>query len=279
MITCTCIDKFKDKNNKIILYRILYRLADSNKCSIDIMPEELKRRIISGEINVDNLILTKDNRLISKDKASTNNKAQEVWIALEGEIDGRILLETPNGTIKEMTWSELNIKINNGAISIRKDINKKVIDKNLVSILNEITEESVLKFFSYAKKLASTKKNKIEAYNIICRHNLNFALSSDSKAVSFVKTFNKLQKQLTDSGFHPTDMNSSILDSCDMDDMVSATALIVHLGYNDYITIQKNPDSLDKILTQNEITAKNKKLVYNILTMIIHSRENVMKQL
>jgi hypothetical protein len=60
-IQVKCIEKFRDKNNTIVGYR----LADINGKTIDVKPDTLKNFIRTGQINVVNLTLTSDNRLLS----------------------------------------------------------------------------------------------------------------------------------------------------------------------------------------------------------------------
>lgn len=69
MITCKCVSKFRDSNNKIIGYKLL----DLNGKTQDIRSENLKGAIKRGEISVVNLTLTSDNRLV--DKQSENSEA------------------------------------------------------------------------------------------------------------------------------------------------------------------------------------------------------------
>ena len=60
MIVCRCTHKFRDKNNNIKGYR----LSDMNGQSIDLKPEQLKMAIFQKQLNVVNLKLTSDSRLI-----------------------------------------------------------------------------------------------------------------------------------------------------------------------------------------------------------------------
>lgn len=62
--TCTCIEKFRDSNGKIIGYRLQ---DDSGRC-LDIEAEQLKLAIFSNQLEVSNLKLTSDSRLIEKKK-------------------------------------------------------------------------------------------------------------------------------------------------------------------------------------------------------------------
>lgn len=62
MIQAKCIQKFRDKNNHIYGYR----LQDINGQTQDFKPENLKQAIINKQINVINLTLTSDMRLVDK---------------------------------------------------------------------------------------------------------------------------------------------------------------------------------------------------------------------
>jgi hypothetical protein len=64
MVQARCVEKFRNKNNAIICYR----LVDKNGSILDVKPENLKLFIKQGEINVSNLKLTSDYKLISCDQ-------------------------------------------------------------------------------------------------------------------------------------------------------------------------------------------------------------------
>lgn len=73
MITCKCIEKFRDKNNTIYGYR----LVDLNGNTQDVKSENLKQAIKNQQIHVTNLLLTSDNRLVNRkpeDKQGKQNK-------------------------------------------------------------------------------------------------------------------------------------------------------------------------------------------------------------
>ena len=71
MLKVKCIQKFRDKNNIIIGYRII----DQNGNMKDISSESLKQAIKQRKLEVINLTLTSDNRLI--DKAITQTPTQQ----------------------------------------------------------------------------------------------------------------------------------------------------------------------------------------------------------
>ena len=62
MLQVKCIEKIRDKNNHIIGYTII----GNDKKPIPVKSEKLKEVIGSGQIEVTNLTLTSDNRLINK---------------------------------------------------------------------------------------------------------------------------------------------------------------------------------------------------------------------
>ena len=71
MLKVKCIQKFRDKNNIIIGYRII----DQNGNTKDVSSESLKQAIQQGKVEVINLTLTSDNRLI--DKGITQTPTQQ----------------------------------------------------------------------------------------------------------------------------------------------------------------------------------------------------------
>ena len=62
MIQAKCTEKIRDKNNHIIGYRIV----DKNKNEVLVKAEKLKEVIRAGKLDIVNLTLTSDNRLIDK---------------------------------------------------------------------------------------------------------------------------------------------------------------------------------------------------------------------
>lgn len=68
MINAKCIHKFRDNHDRITGYR----LVDINGQTNDISSEDLKKAILNRQINVLNLTLTKDKRLV--DTAISDNK-------------------------------------------------------------------------------------------------------------------------------------------------------------------------------------------------------------
>lgn len=62
MIQAKCIQKFRDSKNKIYGYRLI----DINNQTQDVTPDDLKRAILNRQINIVNLTLTSDGRLIDK---------------------------------------------------------------------------------------------------------------------------------------------------------------------------------------------------------------------
>lgn len=82
MIQAKCIQKFRNKSNQIIGYR----LQDSQGKTKDLTPQQLKDAIHTNQIHVLNLTLTSDNRLVDtkhnntplqKNQTSVKNTASE----------------------------------------------------------------------------------------------------------------------------------------------------------------------------------------------------------
>ena len=74
MVTATCIAKARDKNNRIIGYR----LQDKNGYTIDVKAEVLRKAMNLHQIEVDNLRLTSDRkRILDKVKDSLLRSLKE----------------------------------------------------------------------------------------------------------------------------------------------------------------------------------------------------------
>lgn len=67
MIQAKCIQKFRDEHDKIYGYR----LVDINGASVDIHADDLKNAIRNNQINIVNLTLTHDNRLVDSVQEKT----------------------------------------------------------------------------------------------------------------------------------------------------------------------------------------------------------------
>lgn len=70
MIQARCIQKFRDKNDRIYSYR----LQDTQGKTVDLAPEQVKYAIQHKQMNVVNLTLTSDNRLVDKSNNQPVNK-------------------------------------------------------------------------------------------------------------------------------------------------------------------------------------------------------------
>lgn len=81
MVQARCIQKFRDKNNNIKGYL----LEDCTGQQLQVSPDQLKMAIFSKQIEIINLTLTKDGRLIDKEKSTAAPKSKskdafdELW--------------------------------------------------------------------------------------------------------------------------------------------------------------------------------------------------------
>ena len=62
VLQAKCIEKIRDKNKHIIEYKLISK----DKKTISVKSDDLKSAMRSGQIEVINLTLTSDNRLIDK---------------------------------------------------------------------------------------------------------------------------------------------------------------------------------------------------------------------
>ena len=87
LLLAECIGKEVDSKNTIILYKII----DANGCEYSLRPEELKERIKNNELDVLNLKLTSDNRLVEEIRTSSYDKGVEQPIEKDTSAIAEIL--------------------------------------------------------------------------------------------------------------------------------------------------------------------------------------------
>jgi len=112
MVHVTCINKLRDKNNRIVGYVI----KDKHGKEMEILSESLKKHIISGDIKVDNLTLTSDGRLIDKGR-----QEQEIvkYIGLEKNnkgIEAYYIIEDEQGNKRRVEKQEFLFTLKNGSV-------------------------------------------------------------------------------------------------------------------------------------------------------------------
>lgn len=86
MIICTCIHKFRDNSGKITGYR----LQDSTSIK-DVTPDVLKRAVASGLVQVTNLTLTSDNRLVENSKESRSQLKKSYHINKQDTTNKKVV--------------------------------------------------------------------------------------------------------------------------------------------------------------------------------------------
>ena len=89
MIQALCLHKFRNKNNQIIGYRV----QDKNGSTMDVKAEYLKQAIKNNQIDVLNLTLTSDNKLIDKEyKTQKPQKPQKPQSNNLKDITAKIMM-------------------------------------------------------------------------------------------------------------------------------------------------------------------------------------------
>jgi len=128
MIQAKCIQKFRDKNNHIYGYR----LQDLNGQTQDVKPENLKQAILNKEINVINLTLTSDMRLVDKseDKLKSPKLGEEPAVKVDNKLlkIAKILCDKCNYTLDKNDIDE-------DCITIRKS--GKIVTYMWISFSND----------------------------------------------------------------------------------------------------------------------------------------------
>ena len=73
MITCLCVAVYRDKNKPTV-----YTLRDGNVATLNIDANHLKMQIKSGQLNVTNLTLSKDDRIIPHRELCNTGKPKKI---------------------------------------------------------------------------------------------------------------------------------------------------------------------------------------------------------
>ena len=107
MIQAKCIQKFRDKNNKIYGYRLI----DLNGNTQDVNPESLKQAIKNKQIHIVNLTLTSDNRLIDSNEVHLQNKEILKEIKKPNYIVKQETAEEKMQRALEYIFKKLSVKI------------------------------------------------------------------------------------------------------------------------------------------------------------------------
>lgn len=162
MIVCKCIQKFRDGHNKIYGYR----LQDVDGNVQDVIPEKLKQAIVSKQIQVINLTLTSDNRLIdcecellksnklgeapkkpSYDDMSDKDKEEYLEKAVDKLLAKTKFSEPGNLDYTEINEIDIDDKVVNLYMSIRHnliDCSIDISDKSAKFFINDADEDGDL---------------------------------------------------------------------------------------------------------------------------------------
>lgn len=183
MIQAKCIQKFKDKAGRVIRYKLI----DLNNNSLEIQACQLKKLIKNNQINVINLKLTSDNRLIDYsekvdkqlDKQLIKNfgvpKASKFAVALANlyilyNLDANT--DTLQGTVSELCYNaKINFNSNADyieqvALAFEKLLNNN--QKYVEYIMNMISNDSdIYKYAIFKEGFDSDTINKSKIYNYL----------------------------------------------------------------------------------------------------------------
>lgn len=106
MVTCKCINKFRDTHNIIIGYR----LKDTTGKCIDVTPDQVKVAIKNNQIAVTNLTLTSDGRLVEHKENNTIAKSTGNTFILKADGTWQERAETLKqikGLWEPLTYSDI----------------------------------------------------------------------------------------------------------------------------------------------------------------------------
>lgn len=175
----TCIDRYRGSYNKIELYR-LKELDTGN--IIDITPAELKLRIKTNMIKVDNLTLSSNNRLVPKGNIKytdeDNKNKVEVLKLREYSKDNTTFVDllTPDGNIITLRNIIYTNKLNSGNINLYFGKTKySVIKDELVNIFKSGNQsDNLLEFFELARHYANRYNYTEKQYITLVHFNLTY---------------------------------------------------------------------------------------------------------
>lgn len=164
MIQAKCIQKFRDKNNKIYGYR----LQDQAGKQINVTTQQLKSAIANKQINIINLKLTSDNRLvsckISNNTHNNGNNSEKAILTMDMIRDNYMtfvkrpdgLCDTVDGILMDKhIYFKSNIDIN--TFNSLKTVENKQLSDDIIACINPNNKDKCL--------IASTKQIALEDYN------------------------------------------------------------------------------------------------------------------
>ena len=153
MIQVKCIQKYRDKNNHIYGYKLI----DLNGQTQDVKAENLKRAIKNRQVEVVNLTLTEDGRLMDKTekvlqtkvlgKAPTQLQAARyiltyAWMKKPLKDSILELIDTKTGRVLKVSYMEM------------KTLAKKAGIKGVIMDDNKITDVKAVSIYNLADKSA-----------------------------------------------------------------------------------------------------------------------------
>lgn len=259
----TCIDRYRGSYNKIELYR-LKELETGN--ILDITPAELKLRIKTNTIKVDNLTLSSNNRLVPKGNIKytdeDNKNKVEVIKLREYSKDKTNFVEllTPDAHIVTLRSIIYNNKLNSGNLNLYTGETKySVIKDELVNIFKSGNQsDNLLEFFELARHYANRYNYTEKQYITLIHFNLTyvFARLNKNELLELFKPFKFLAYE------HNT---IDLLNKAYKVDFtnIDLPIIAVTLGTKLYQSFVSNPNRIVDILKAIHINTDSKLEKYN----------------
>lgn len=187
-----CINKFRNKYNQITGYRI----QDTHGNIKDVTPHQLKRAMSTNKIEVINLTLTSDYRLVDKEQLqSTNKKKKQKYAILTREIVKAInkpkALKFKSNQNIEMLEQKSKIlgcgkRISKDFLSIESDTEIILVSDKQIQLSDSTPDyDEVVKFMYYKGLFADTDFTSINFKNTDSSNVSNMAnMFSDCEATA-----------------------------------------------------------------------------------------------
>ena len=165
MIQVKCIEKFRDKKSRIYGYRI----QDINGQTQDVTPDDLKNAIKNGKIQVVNLTLTSDGRLIDSNKKQLINKKimsnniQKQSSVINDDAIENVIKAIANKVIQELNKLGVNCSISN--CSYEDEYDGNIVKHYFTTPIGYLTAKHKLYYSDVVKEILKDQGVNFDEFN------------------------------------------------------------------------------------------------------------------
>lgn len=194
----TCLERLKNSSGKIYLYKL--QNLDTGEI-IDITSDKLKESLKDKKLNIDNLTLTSNNRLIPKGEIRESgveaiNKLHYMILHKDSE---KAVLVSPNAEILKLKIAIFNNKLDRGDLVLYDGYTEyPIINRDLINILNKIDEYTLADFFEKTRILTTVNRLTTLHWATSLLFNLKYIIKDDKdKAIKLLNAYKSLCNSLS----------------------------------------------------------------------------------